>query len=170
MRLLAEALQADSEDRAVLEAAASSSRHREWGLAFAERAADELGRRDQVAWFRRLMAEHDNLRAALDAYRADVDGADAELRLAAALGQFWRMQHPGQGRYRLAEALARANTEPSSARAAALSWRATIEALFGDPVTARAGAPGSVRRASGGRCALPTLKWPLPGRTGRCAQ
>jgi tetratricopeptide (TPR) repeat protein len=83
--------------------------HRDWWLAFAEGAAVELGRHDQVAWFRRLVDEHDNIRAALETCRAETNGAEAELRLAAAMGQFWRMQHPGEGRRRLAEALARAD-------------------------------------------------------------
>jgi predicted ATPase/transcriptional regulator with XRE-family HTH domain len=112
--------------------------HLDWCLAFAERAAVELGRQDQVAWFRRLTAEHDNMRAGLDVCRADPNGADAELRLAAAVGQFWRLQYPSEGRRRLAEALARATSAPSSVRAAALVWQASIETLFGDPAAGRA--------------------------------
>jgi hypothetical protein len=118
------------------EAAMVHERYLDWCLAIAERAAIELGRADQVAWFRRLVAEHDNVRAAIDICRADPASTEAELRLAAAMGQFWRLQQTSEGRRRLAEALARASRTPSSARATALIWQASIETLFGDPQTA----------------------------------
>ena len=123
------------------------ARHLDWCLAFAERAAIELGRQDQVAWFRRLVAEHDNIRAALEVSRANVDGAGSELRLAAAMGQFWRLQYPSEGRHRLAEVLAQASPAPSSVRAAALVWQASIETLFGDPAAGRALARESLLNA-----------------------
>jgi predicted ATPase len=101
------------------EAAATRSRHRDFNLALAERAARELTGRDQAAWYRRLDAEHDNLRGALEWSRAEADG-EKELRLAAALGRFWRVQgHKGEGRTRLSEALAHAGTAPSAARGGA---------------------------------------------------
>jgi hypothetical protein len=114
------------------EAAAARSRHGEFYLALAERAADELTGRDQAAWYRRLEAEHGNLRGALEWSRAETD-AEKELRLAAALGRFWRVRgHNSEGRAWLSEALARASTAPSAARAAALNWAGHLEYLHGD--------------------------------------
>jgi non-specific serine/threonine protein kinase len=75
--------------RAAGEAAAVRARHREWFLAWAERASAELRGRDQQAWLRRFDAEHDNLRAALGWSRDDAAGAEAELRLGAALVPYW---------------------------------------------------------------------------------
>src|SRR5262249_51583486 len=120
------------------ESAHFQGRYGDWCLGLAERAANEFNRRDQIAWFRRVTVEHDNSRGALDGYRVDARFAANELRMAAALGQFWRMQHPSEGRRRLAEALARADRSPSAARAAALIWQASIEILYGDPSAGRA--------------------------------
>jgi len=129
------------------EAEVVKKRHVGWCLAFAEQAAIELGGAGQVAASRRFVAEQDNVRAALDFCRADPAGSEDELRLAAALGQFWRLQHPSEGRRRLAEALARARHTPSSARAAALIWQASIELLYGDPQTGQALAEESLSDA-----------------------
>jgi tetratricopeptide (TPR) repeat protein len=82
-----------------------------------------------------VVAEHDNIRAALHGYRSAPAGAEDELRLAATMGQFWRSQHVSEGRRRLGEALQRASGAPSRARAAALDWLATIEVVYGDPST-----------------------------------
>jgi predicted ATPase len=109
------------------------TRHRDWYLALAEQAAPELTRRDQVAWFGRLAADHDNLRAALKWSRAEPTAAEEELRLAAALGRFWRIRgHIAEARVRLSEALTRANDAPTPARATALIWAGHLETLYGD--------------------------------------
>jgi predicted ATPase/class 3 adenylate cyclase len=121
------------------EAAATRARHRDWYLALAERAAPALTGRDQVAWFRRLTVEHDNLRAALEWCRADPSGASAGLRLVAALGWFWRVcGHGAEARGRLAEALARADRAPTVARATALTWAALLEATSANLARAEA--------------------------------
>jgi predicted ATPase/DNA-binding XRE family transcriptional regulator len=115
------------------EAAAAHARHRGWCLAFAERAARELMGPDQVRWYRQLTVEHDNIRAALDGCTDDPATAEFELRLAAAMGQFWCPRKAGEGRRRLAKALERAPARPSSARASALVWQAMFELYYGDP-------------------------------------
>ena len=56
-------------------------------LLFAERAAPELERHDQVAWLDWLEQEQDNCRAAL--LWAQVHDLETALRLATALGRFW---------------------------------------------------------------------------------
>src|SRR5437867_201374 len=77
-------------------------RHRDWFLALAEQAEPELRGPRQMSWLSRLEEEHDNLRGALawcmKAVGSEQWGgthcplptaAEAALRLAGALGQFW---------------------------------------------------------------------------------
>jgi hypothetical protein len=85
-------------------------RHRNWYLQLAEQAEAAAHGPEQATWVTRLEAERDNLRAALawcqaaadaplappatdevgDGYPAPADAAEAGLRLATALGWFWR--------------------------------------------------------------------------------
>jgi non-specific serine/threonine protein kinase len=116
------------------ETAAVRARHGEWCLAFAERAAHGLAGPDQVFWYRQITLEHDNIRAALDACRDEPSAAGLQLRLSAAMGQFWWPRKAGEGRRRLAEALQRAPARASSARASALTWHALFELYYGDPL------------------------------------
>jgi predicted ATPase len=79
-------------------------RHAEHFLALAEEAEPHLTG-DPGEWLRRLEAEHDNLRAALDWFqqRSDADGAQ---RLTGALFPFWYQRgHFAEGRRRVEEAL-----------------------------------------------------------------
>jgi predicted ATPase/DNA-binding SARP family transcriptional activator/DNA-binding CsgD family transcriptional regulator len=73
------------------EADAVRRRHAGWYLAFAEEAERVLIGPSSLGWLNRLETEHDNLRAAL---RYFIDRGDAErgLRLAGALGEFWRVR------------------------------------------------------------------------------
>src|SRR5262249_46243398 len=72
------------------EAAAARDRHRDYYLSWAERAAPEVVACDQLLWYARIEAEHDNLRAAIDWSAGD--GTDRELRLCAALAHFWALR------------------------------------------------------------------------------
>jgi tetratricopeptide (TPR) repeat protein len=105
------------------------ARHRDCYLALAERALPHLTGGNQLRWYEQLAADYDNFRVALSWSRADPHGAEAELRMVAALGRFWHMWGPmSEGREWLADALARNPATPSVAYVTALDW-AGIAAL-----------------------------------------
>jgi predicted ATPase len=84
---------------------------------FAEEADAGLRGDDQLLWFERLEAEHDNLRAAIESSLAAGDD-DAALRLGGALGWFWYAHgHALEGCSRLTEVLARTKSAPEELRA-----------------------------------------------------
>jgi non-specific serine/threonine protein kinase len=108
-------------------------RHRDWYLALAERALPELTGANQRFWYQRLTAEFDNFRAALEWTHADPEGAEPELRLAAALGRYWDIHGPKRdGRAWLEGALARGPTAPTLVRARALLWAGSFAVLDGE--------------------------------------
>ena len=82
-------------------------RHAEFFLALAEEAEPRLRGPEQAAWFERLDAENDNLRAALSWLREQGEG-ELALRLSGALGEFWHVRgHLEEGRRWLEATLAR---------------------------------------------------------------
>jgi predicted ATPase len=103
------------------EEAAVRDRHTVWCLALAEQAEPELWKADQLRWFARLEAEHDNLRAALAwSMRAHRD-AQIALRLAGALHRFWDIGgYHGEGRHWLEEVLRTAAHQQTTASVKAL--------------------------------------------------
>jgi len=114
------------------EAALIRARHRDWYLAWAERADPELTGPDEATWYARLAEELDNLRAARAWSRADPNGAAAELRLAAALGRYWYVRAPGpEARQWLSDALTRDPGGPTAARCVALVWSGQLEHTHG---------------------------------------
>ncbi len=120
------------------EAERVSRRHRDWYLTWIEAAAPRLVGPEQRVWFEQIETEDANLRAAMTWSRDQPDGGEALLRFAAALGRFWHARDRGRaGRAWLAEALARAESAPSPARASALSWACRLEAGHGNLQTAR---------------------------------
>jgi predicted ATPase/DNA-binding SARP family transcriptional activator len=95
--------------------------HRHWYLRLAEQAEAERRSPRQSGWVRRLEAEHDNLRAALDFAHACPEGVEAELRLATALAWFWDVHnHWHEGLQRLEGALARSGDLSAALRARGL--------------------------------------------------
>jgi predicted ATPase/DNA-binding SARP family transcriptional activator len=81
--------------------ASARRRHMEFFLALAQTAEPALRGKEQGMWLDRLEDEHDNLRAAL-ASATGLGEANAGLRLAAALGPFWRIRgHFSEGRENL---------------------------------------------------------------------
>jgi predicted ATPase/DNA-binding SARP family transcriptional activator len=114
------------------EASGRRRRHADHFLGLAEEAEPNLIRiGSDTEWLDRLEAEHANLRAALDWLEAADESEDA-LRLAAALGPFWkRKRHLEEGRRRLERALSAAEY-PAAARALALTGAADFALTCGD--------------------------------------
>jgi len=108
-------------------------RYANYYLQLAEQAEAKLKGHEQVRWLRRLVQEHDNVRAAL---RWSLDEADAHelgLQLAAALGLFWVLEGALAEGYRwLTEALDKAAHAPAALRAKALYALASIVHAQGD--------------------------------------
>ena len=115
------------------EAAATEEAHGAVFLALAEQAEPEMvGAAIQAAWLDRLEVEHDNLRAALARALARDDGEGA-LRLAGALGRFWRTRgYLSEGAAWLERALAAGAAAAGPERAKALTAAGTIARVRGD--------------------------------------
>jgi predicted ATPase/class 3 adenylate cyclase len=76
-------------------------RHRDWFLAFAEKAAPELAGEEQRSWLDRLELAHDDLRAVLDRTAARPEPSVA-IPLAFAMWRFWQKHgHLAEARLRL---------------------------------------------------------------------
>ncbi len=87
-------------------------RHLDHFLHLAEHAAEALTGPEQSSWLERLADDHDNLRAALEESRADVDRS---LRLVLALNRFWAVRgHVGEGRQWTEEVLMAAEGAPAT--------------------------------------------------------
>jgi predicted ATPase len=111
-------------------------RHGDLYLALAEEAEPHLRRQAPEAWLKRLEAEHDNLRAALDWFDVTADGERA-LRLAGAVDEFWcARNHVPEGRRHLERAL-RVEVRPTAGRAKALVGAAHMARDTGDQATGK---------------------------------
>jgi len=103
-------------------------RHAEYYLALAEKCLEDNRGDTEVALFDQFERDLDNLRAALDWSHA----AEIELRLAAALVQFWVVRgYASEGWERLKAALARRSQVSAAVRARALSSVALFPAHIG---------------------------------------
>jgi predicted ATPase len=106
-------------------------RHAQFFLALAEEAERHTRGDDSMEWLGRLEAEHDNLRAALDALEASGDG-QVVLRMVGALWTFWYIRgHFAEGGRRLEAALL-ADERPTPARAKALNGATGMAQARGD--------------------------------------
>jgi non-specific serine/threonine protein kinase len=121
------------------EAEAVRGRHRDWCLAYAERAQLKIHGLDQREWLDRLEAEHDNMRAALAWSGAHGQG-EVGLRLGAALWPlWWERGYWTEGRKHLAGLLALPETAaPTAARAKALDGAGQLASYQGDNGAGRA--------------------------------
>jgi tetratricopeptide (TPR) repeat protein len=100
---------------------------------FAEEANAGLRGDDQLLWFERLEAEHDNLRAAIDSSLAAGEDETA-LRLGGALGWFWYAHgHALEGCTRLTELLAATEGAPEELRAGPLYALGVLLDQRGEP-------------------------------------
>ncbi|MFJ2769231.1 ATP-binding protein [Streptomyces sp. NPDC087300] len=107
-------------------------RHRDHYLALARWGDAAWIGPDQFAWFDRMTAEHDNLRAALEHSLAEPDEEHTALELTAALWFFWYgCGFLKEGRVYLDRALA-ADTAPSEERAKALYVCSQLLLYLGD--------------------------------------
>jgi predicted ATPase/class 3 adenylate cyclase len=107
-------------------------RHAGYFLARAEEA--EPHAEWDAVWIRRLEAELDNFRAAMDWSEASSE-TQLALRMAGALLPFWDGGHVGEGRSRLERLLAR-DEQSNGPRAKALVAAAVLARQSGDPASA----------------------------------
>jgi predicted ATPase/DNA-binding CsgD family transcriptional regulator/Tfp pilus assembly protein PilF len=118
------------------DAAAVRRSHRDWFLAFAERAAPELRGPDQEFWLGRVGVEHDNLVAALS-WSWQNDEPDALCRLAVALGWYWWVRgYYREGRRWLDRAAEQSPGLNSRLRAEALRMSGILASFDGDHLAA----------------------------------
>jgi predicted ATPase/class 3 adenylate cyclase len=102
-------------------------RHAEWFVGLAEQAEEQLARAGQAGWLDRLERELPNIRAALD-WSLSAGRPELALRIASALGRFWRAHgHAGEARAWLAAALEAGEGAPARLQAKAL-WTAARQA------------------------------------------
>jgi tetratricopeptide (TPR) repeat protein len=107
-------------------------RHADYYLHLAEEADRHLRSAEQQVWLDRLEAERGNLRAALSWFLDRTADAEAGLRLAGALGQFWIIRgHVSEGRHWSARALQRGCHAAPALRSKVL-FRAGMLAWPGD--------------------------------------
>ena len=110
-------------------------RHINFFLAFAQQERSEAAGQTPV-WLERLETEHDNFRAALQ-FARELNDPRLELRLAAALAEFWEYRsHLREGLERIREALDRDPGAPPEIQARALHRGAFMAVKQGDYETA----------------------------------
>jgi predicted ATPase/class 3 adenylate cyclase len=130
------------------DAEAVRRRHRDWYMQFVETAEPELQGPALESWLRRLEAEHDNVRAALEWCRTSESNPEYGLRLAGAMWHFWEVRgYWTEGREWLEGALKRAADLTVPPRAKALTGAANLAFFQGD--FARASALGTESLALG---------------------
>jgi predicted ATPase len=96
--------------------------HAAYYLALARTAEPALRGTDQIVWMNRIEQELGNLRAAIDWYHTQTDGAEQELWLLGSLWTFWVIHcHFAEGGARYQAALARADDNAAFAPARALA-------------------------------------------------
>jgi tetratricopeptide (TPR) repeat protein len=122
------------------DAAPRHAMHRDWFVGLVERARPAFfSGRVEPEWVDRLVADADNLRAALRWTHEDPEGADAELSMAAGLWRFWEVRGDlEEGGAWLERAIARSGGEVSTRRASALTGAGMLAGHRGDSARAAA--------------------------------
>jgi predicted ATPase/class 3 adenylate cyclase len=119
------------------EVASVRKRHHAYFLIWAETAKSQMTQGDKRAWLERVETEYDNLRAALT-WCQEAQDAETELRLAGALGLFWRIRgYLAEGRNWLEWGLQRSSDIKTEARAATLREAGSLAISQGDFDAAR---------------------------------
>jgi tetratricopeptide (TPR) repeat protein len=127
-------------------------------LALAEQAAAAGWGLKEEAWFRRLEAEHENIRAALR-WAAERGDGEFSLRLTGALGEFWAIRgYLREGRRWLEEARALGAEVSPLLRAKALLGEGGLAMLQGDYPQARALLEEALALADPSRDPAPTVR------------
>jgi non-specific serine/threonine protein kinase len=121
------------------ETAAMRDRHLRFFEHLALQAETELLGPNHLVWARRLTADHDNLRAALEWALATSGSTQSSLRVVCALWIFWNQRnHFAEARQWVERALAAAPDAPRSLRVRALAAGADSSFLSGDYAAASA--------------------------------
>lgn len=115
-------------------------RHRSYYARLAEEIEPGLSGPDQIEALNTLELEHDNLRSALNWSLVDDEGVADGLRIAGALGWFWKVRgFPREGLQRCRELLEEpAAREPTPARAKVLNAAGSLAESLGELDEARA--------------------------------
>lgn len=123
-------------------------RHATWFLALAEEIAPNLHGPMRRPWFARLVADHDNLQAALE-WTMHSGRTDWALRIAAVMATFWRRRRLfDAGRTWLTDAL-QLPEQPAPARLEALLGLGWLVSESGDPAGAVTPLKEALRLAEG---------------------
>lgn len=115
------------------EGEAVRDRHRDYFVAFSEKALQFFNGPQQAFWYAQLDPEHDNLRAVLEWCQSEEEGAQqAGLRLGAALWRFWNVRgRAREGLQWLQEILERDGAkEPTEQRANALNGAGVLAVIL----------------------------------------
>jgi predicted ATPase/class 3 adenylate cyclase len=105
--------------------------HAEYFLAMAEESELHLTGSEQVAWFERLEAEHDNLRVTLS-WSLESGDVELGLKLAGAIENYWVYRgHLSEAARWLEQALERSEEVPAAVRAKALNAAGSLAIFLG---------------------------------------
>jgi len=107
--------------------------HAAYFTELAERSSSEMWGRNQGSWLKRLEAENDNLRAALEWMESTAEAHEMMLRMTSGLWRFWRIRgHYQEGRAHLEFALAHNLNAPKNLRAEGLRGAAKLALQLGE--------------------------------------
>lgn len=129
----------------------TSREHAQYFVELAESADTQLRRDGQQAWYRRLEAEHDNLRAALR-WLLDHEEPEEAMRLAGALAYFWWLRgNNAEALHWAEEGLRLASNADPVIRIKALLWAGLLRTYKGDLQRSKVQLEAALRLAEEGQ-------------------